>query len=88
MSNDTLVSQEYNAVEISFENKVLTCLGLAKPFLSLKHSEIEKIVIHTVMRSYFQWENCAKVSKIYEALANAQAARILAPLYLLIFNSN
>ena len=40
------------------------------------------------LRSYFQSEKCAKESKIYVALANAQAARILAPDYILIFNVN
>ena len=40
------------------------------------------------LRNYFQRKNCAKESKIYVALANAEDARILEPVYILIFNFN
>ena len=64
----------------------MTHYGLAEPFLSLNHSAIMKIAIHAMNAKLFPKRKlCERVLNL-RSTPNAQAARILAPVYILIVN--
>ena len=67
-------------------SNVMTHYGLAEPFLSLNHSAIMKIAVHTMNAKLFPKRKlCERVLNL-RSTPNAQAARILAPVYILIVN--
>ena len=69
-------------------SNAMTHYGLAKLFLSLNHSTIIKIAIHAMNAQLFLKRKWCKRVLNFRSTPNAQAARILAPVYILIVNFN